>query len=488
MTKPLDKSPRLGWPFDWLKSEHWDGTKRPAIEYLIHALKAVMILIFGFVILSALISLIGHMLSDQPDRFEYIRTNMLLLAGFLGAPFVIWRTYIAERQVRISQESHYTELFTKAVEQLGADKPARDGEGTERNIEVRIGAIYMLERVLKESKDLKVSMESKIRDLLSSYIKEHCDGAVRLTRGELNEYGGTLGGDPECHKKVMKLLHERLSIQDDGSQNGFDIARLREEALYAPANSKDVHAALDVLSGIPANSPSLDEIETNAANLSSCNFQEANLSDRQFVNLRLNDSRFEASKLDRTVFENCELKEVFFSGASLRNSEFVACDLAKSQFFGSHLDNSILEDVTLEGALFDKIILNDAKVRFNGRPPTTARFGHFTACDFEGQNLSGIRMENASLAKAILRGCDLSGAEIQHANLTQADLTGATMAATLADGALFDKTIFGDAYIWSFHCPGALLLCDLSEVDYDPEVFPQTLSNCLLYTSDAADD
>ena len=80
------------------------------------------------------------------------------------------RVWTNERQTRTIEQGHVTDRLTRAIEQLGAEKTARrilkdaDGnevrkdnvpvviETSEPNLEVRLGAIYALERIAKDSK------------------------------------------------------------------------------------------------------------------------------------------------------------------------------------------------------------------------------------------------------------------------------------------------------------------------------------------------
>jgi len=93
------------------------------------------------------------------------------LLALVGGPLVIWRVVTAHvqaqaarRQAEIAQEGHYTDLFTKAVEQLGATREVKryvysfqstSGREqlteTEPKLEVRLGAIYALARIARDS-------------------------------------------------------------------------------------------------------------------------------------------------------------------------------------------------------------------------------------------------------------------------------------------------------------------------------------------------
>jgi hypothetical protein len=85
------------------------------------------------------------------------------------------QTKVGEDQRRLSEQIHFTTLFTKAIEQLGATREEKDKDSTKDiaktlpNIPVRIGAIYALSRIGRES----ASDNIPILDILSSYIREN---------------------------------------------------------------------------------------------------------------------------------------------------------------------------------------------------------------------------------------------------------------------------------------------------------------------------
>jgi hypothetical protein len=68
------------------------------------------------------------------------------LAQIIGGAFALvalcfpWRRVVAgDRTVRITEQGHITDRYTKAIEQLGKF------DGEKPNIEIRLGAIYALE-------------------------------------------------------------------------------------------------------------------------------------------------------------------------------------------------------------------------------------------------------------------------------------------------------------------------------------------------------
>ena len=92
-------------------------------------------------------------LQQQPDElFAKVPAILLTLAAVVGMPFLVWRTWIADRQNQISRESHYTELFGNAIELLGATRSDEYGTPVPV-IESRVGAIFSLERLSKMSQN-----------------------------------------------------------------------------------------------------------------------------------------------------------------------------------------------------------------------------------------------------------------------------------------------------------------------------------------------
>jgi len=179
-----------GWPIKAIKSED--------IPYWVKCLIVLITVVIAVFLVPALIASFLYLSSDILSAFaagaeaKDIRSTILMLSALLGSigiPLFIWRTIIAAQQSATARDRSYTELFTKAVEQLGTEKPAikvlKDENGepiTDEagrpltqdtyipNIEVRIGAIYALERIMHDSnKDAPA-----IIDTLAAYVRENC--------------------------------------------------------------------------------------------------------------------------------------------------------------------------------------------------------------------------------------------------------------------------------------------------------------------------
>jgi hypothetical protein len=94
---------------------------------------------------------------------EVVRNFAIVAAGIIGLGLAAWRGWAASRQSKaaadqaaISHRAHVTELFGKAVSQLGAER-----------LEVRLGAIYMLCRIADDFPDFMPS----VLELLVEYVR-----------------------------------------------------------------------------------------------------------------------------------------------------------------------------------------------------------------------------------------------------------------------------------------------------------------------------
>ena len=106
-----------------------------------------------------------------------ILTGLLVLAGLY---WTSRRVLAVEANVRVAQEGHITERFTKAIEQLGDD-----------NMAIRLGGIYALERIAKDSeKD-----HGPIMEVLTAYVRQnaHAGEKIRLPSTDIQAILTVLG-------------------------------------------------------------------------------------------------------------------------------------------------------------------------------------------------------------------------------------------------------------------------------------------------------
>lgn len=114
----------------WLLTQIGKDSRPPIWERIDEGMKGPVI-IFGFLILTLFLGAIlaaGFVILHTIQlvlRGETTGINLgsgTLIAALLGAPFLIWGTWLKYQTVRYQKEGHITDRINKAVEMLGAEK------------------------------------------------------------------------------------------------------------------------------------------------------------------------------------------------------------------------------------------------------------------------------------------------------------------------------------------------------------------------------
>lgn len=319
-----------------------------------------------------------------------------LLVALLSAPFVIWRSVVAQKTVDVTEQGQITDRINAAVEGLGTEKTVtttlKDDEGrpladkngapavfneTKPNLEVRIGAIYALERIARENLDFHV----QIMEILCAYIRENAPVAqAQISPHEVfndlvtsDEYGaGLTAEDAFQHKRYQEV-----------NFFGWNPTQLTAETLREWAKSlqplrSDVQAALSV---IGHREPDQKKAEQSSAtsgrqfrlDLRLTNLQRARLIgdfdgaildgsrlcgawfEGEFGGLLVRDASLRSVEARRSRFIESD-----FTGASLDASAFLGCDLSKSRFWLSYCDYANFNGCKLHAGDFYGATIKDA--------------------------------------------------------------------------------------------------------------------------------
>ncbi|WP_161860528.1 pentapeptide repeat-containing protein [Algicella marina] len=406
------------WPFQRFIR---DGLSEPEqyFVWLMCAAFAVALGVATMLALAAWVVGIGLLLVESynavtmtgVERYSENRNAMLILAAVVGAPLVAWRAYLAGRDVQIKQEGHYTELFTKAVEQLGATKAKfedverviLDSHGaerriiqreqtTERNIEVRLGAIYALERVMKDS----ARDAGPIVETLSAYVRENCGEPVVLDEADR----------PMWEKEMTRNDYTRM-------WRSYLNAKLPEKA---PGSRADIQAALAVL-GRRMDGPKPADFDTGDPGilLPAANLQGAGLAGARLEGADLGRARLEGADLGEAQLKGANLRWARLQGANLRGARLESADIGVAWLEATDLSRAQLDGANLAWAGLQGAELFDARLK--------------------GANLGDARLAGADLRYAGLEGVNLSGARLVGADFGGARLKGADFRRTILKGA-----------------------------------------------------
>ena len=194
--------------------------------------------------------------------------------------------------IKVTRDGQVTDRFTRAIQQLGSDKPA-----------IRLGAIYALERI---ALDAHKTHHGSIMQLLPAYVREQAPW-------------------PPASPTERKSSAGKLR----------------------PAT--DVQAALTVLG---RRNPRRDEPRTQLR-LSDVDLRGANLRDGHFEDARLRRTHLEGAHLEGTRLERAELRSAHLRGADFEPDPILELDGAHLE--GAHLEGADLRGAKLKGASYDSL-------------------------------------------------------------------------------------------------------------------------------------
>lgn len=301
---------------------------------------------------------------------EAIRNLGLVVLAVIGAPFVLWRALVAQKQVDTAEQSHITDQINKAVSGLGAQRtidrigrPVTIYTGESREVTHRNDSEGPLRsRELRRYHD--VSRDPETEDAFEGIhvdyqvwsdektIIEWQDAPVALSDGEIIARRGDWAVFSETVPNIevrIGAIYALERISHDSPRDHIQImeiltAYIRENSpalglkprivpFVRPQVRTDIQAGLDVIGRRSQSNIDLEKSFRYRLNLKRTNLAGASLFRGKFEGAIFNGSNFEAAIL----------REGQFSAA-----KFGGCLLNFTDFFNSHLD----------GAVFDGAIIN----------------------------------------------------------------------------------------------------------------------------------
>jgi Pentapeptide repeats (8 copies) len=305
--------------------------EQPKIGRLSIVLAAIaFVVIARFLLLVLPISIVNWSISQRSiqqfpegDRLKAendVRTSLLQVAAWvllLGGLFATWS------QVQVSRQGQITDRFSKALDQIGHPKDAN----------TRLGGIFALERIAKESEQDRVS----IAQIIASFARAHAHWK----------------GTPRSGKSPCPARQE---YKDIASESIMEV------------RSPDVQGAITVLGREPLaeDTPAfLHEINTPLADFNDAHFKKARFRGANLLSARMVDAHFEGALFDTEDGGYCNAhleliiaRRVSFQDANLEGAYLYQANLRDANLSRTDLRNADLREADLTGAILKDAVAN----------------------------------------------------------------------------------------------------------------------------------
>ncbi len=302
----------------------------------------LIFLVSGFALLSLLIifvpitqQFIHHFIEPKAEELQITATAfgglLLVINAYYSAKRAeaMDKTAIAaaetleigRKNAELTEERLITERFSQSVEQL-----------VNENIAVRIGGIYSLERIAKDSrKDCWTILE-----ILTAFVREKASLVEKKAEDTaLQQNNGSTVKKEEDEKLLLKL---RIDIQAALTVIGRLNGKAQEENQRIDLHNTDLRGA------------DLHGANLQEANLRNANLQGAILSGVNLQKANLRNANLQNAKLFRANLQGTNLIDANLQGADLDLANLQEAELWKTQLQKARLKSANLQEAKLPGA------------------------------------------------------------------------------------------------------------------------------------------
>lgn len=275
----------------------------------------------GLLVVAALLAVIVYLPQLAIDTRDLNRADWLravqdlrttILQG-LGGVALLGTLYFGARTLQLNRRGQLTERYTKAIEQLGqlgAEKMA-----------VRLGGIYALEQVARDSED----MHWPVMEVLVAFV-------------HANPAGEGVPAERKWGDEKPSQERDRVPIR------------------------ADLQAALTVLGRRPEERRRWEREQQRVLNLRFADLRRARLR-----RAHLEDSLFTGARLDDANLADAHLERAYLSGASLRRARLRDGHFEHAVLRGAQLDDAVMlrahmDSADLTGARLERTDLTRAQL------------------------------------------------------------------------------------------------------------------------------
>jgi uncharacterized protein YjbI with pentapeptide repeats len=304
---------------------------------------------------------------------------------------------VTQNQLKITEQGQYTDRYNAAITNLAS-----------RSIDVRLGGIYALQRLMRDSpRD-----QTTIVAVLCSFARD------KIAPKQQKSPAPSLPPDVQAALTVV------------GNRN----------------TSNNGHPPIIDLNHVVLTGAQLTHADLTGANLAGATLTGANLSRASLTGANLTGAILAGANLT-----GANLTGVDLHGARLAHVALTDANLTGVNLTDANLTGAVLADTNLAGANLLGADLVRAVLSHENMPNLSLIGADLIGADLSGANLSqgnltGAVLVRAKFNNAVLTSAVLIGANLKRAVLRQAILTGANLAnANLTEANLFAATLPGRA-------------------------------------------
>ena len=354
------------------RSRGFFGRRAPRIVAVVALFVIVVVLLFLF--LNWYI---------EPTKPSDKKDLVLALAQILGGTALLSGVYFTWRTLQVNREGQITERFTRAIDQLGK---VEDGQ---KLFEIRVGIIYALERIARESEE----DYWPIMEVLTAYVRQNA-------RWEAAE-SGERTEDTAADKKI-----------DDNSSR-----RAAPTEVHTP--DPDVQAIMNV---IGRRTLSYNHGEPEPLDLHGTNLRNVDLTGANLAGANLSGANLTGARLWVANFSEADLQSAGLVGANLEKANLSRAHLWGANFSNAYLSGADLSRSNLQSASLFGANLSGGDFTFG--PDQTFK-ERTSGANLSGADLSAADLRSANFDEADLWQTRLLGADLRDAYVTQEQLEGA---------------------------------------------------------------
>lgn len=442
----------------------------------------------------------------QVGDLQSLASTVAILVGVLAAAATILyssiRVWINERTATATEEGLITDRINKAVQGLGAEKTVNrlgrtirfkidgidgsyfewiekpqarppnpdvvDGKvqlsndpwssfpDTQPNLEVRIGAIYALERIAQDSARDHV----QVMEILCAYIRQNAPYDPEQTIPEDWEDAWDDARDavwddennPLPNREMIKDWALGCDRPREDVQVALTVIGRRSAAQIAQEGRRDADG---VWRGyrLDLRQTCLQRVDLRAAHLENTQFYGAQLQGADLRNAQLRDAH-----LRNVLLQGANLKEAHMKRANLRSAQMQGVDLEVAQMQGADLKGVQLQSANLTRSQLQETDLTLAQMQGASAAAAQMQEANLHSASMQGAFLIAVRMQGTNLTSARIQGADLRGVQMQKATLNSAQMQKADLSGAQLQGAALHGAQMQKAYLHGAQLQGAALV------------------------------